>query len=372
MMIYLDHAAAMRPEQELLDYFCAAASEYYANQEAVHAGAYRVRQQLATAAAELFAALLPSANGEQREAAWAAGGSDAFGYLTAPVWPKGNLVSTALEHPALTAALRRTGLEYRTVNCPGGYFDPDHFADCLDAHTRLVAIHHVQSELGLQQDWPELASIVRRRAPQALLLADTIQSAAKLDLQPLHDVDLLTVSGHKLGAPGGGALLLNGKRAVKFFEAPLVAYRHTDYHCGRPESATMLTLSRAVQLQCQRRIATAAHLESLQQFLRRELVRLPVKLTLAPEAPHSPFICHLLLPGYQSAVVVRMLSESGILAAAGSACQAESPKPSAALLALGYRAKDAYSGLRLSFDRHTTREELGTFVSVLQKVLASY
>ena len=74
----------------------------------------------------------------------------------------------------------------------------------------------------------------------------------------------------------------------------------------------------------------------------------------------------------QGAVLVRMLSEEGVMASSGSACAAESPDPSPALLALGYKRNDAYSGLRLSFGGALAPEAAGILPAALEKVLQNY
>ena len=74
----------------------------------------------------------------------------------------------------------------------------------------------------------------------------------------------------------------------------------------------------------------------------------------------------------QGAVLVRMLSELGVMTSSGSACAAESPDPSPALLALGYRRNDAYSGLRLSFGGSPAPDTPDFLLAALEKVLQNY
>ena len=95
--------------------------------------------------------------------------------------------------------------------------------------------------------------------------------------------------------------------------------------------------------------------------------------TLLPEnASVSPYIANFFLPGIQAAVVVRALAESSVFCASGSACAAEAGGPSPALLALGKLRKDAFSGLRISFDGATTENDVDFLAFELKKVLKNY
>ena len=77
-------------------------------------------------------------------------------------------------------------------------------------------------------------------------------------------------------------------------------------------------------------------------------------------------------PGKQGAVVVRQLSEKGIMAGAGSACNAESDSGSPVLRALGFSKKESFSGLRLSFGFDFTRQEAEFLAENLLSVLKNY
>ena len=83
-------------------------------------------------------------------------------------------------------------------------------------------------------------------------------------------------------------------------------------------------------------------------------------------------ILHLTAKGYQGGVLVRMLSEEGILLSSGSACASETRDPSPALTALGFGRNDAYAGLRISFDSSTTGDDVNFLLSSLEKVLKKY
>lgn len=369
--LYLDHAAAMKPEPEALDYFRECSLRDYANQEAAHGAAYRLRNKLEEAGMRLALAVA----GRPMAVHWAMTGTELFSCLEGvPRRGRGNVVTSGAEHPALMAALRRMGGELRILSRRDGELFPT--SECLDQQTQLLAVHHVQSETGRITDVDALALRLRREAPQALLLADTIQSAGKLPLPK--SADFLTVSGHKLGAPGGAALLINPAwKGLPFMRQTLQRLRSGEYRFGRPEPALLLTLAFAAERRAERRERELTRVRQVQAAMRLALAELRLPgggrvVFSVPEEKSSPYILHLRFPGFQGGVLVRMLSEYGVFAASGSACQAESDRPSAALLELGLSREEAYSGVRLSFSTENSPEEALALREIFERVLRAY
>ena len=143
------------------------------------------------------------------------------------------------------------------------------------------------------------------------------------------------------------------------------------------EPPVLLTLAFAAKLRRSTLETTCRRISELNHFLREALCRLELPggghpVCTIPEEAASPYILHLTLPGLQSAVVVRMLAEAGVMTAAGSACSAESREPSTALRAIGFRPADAYSGLRIGLGSDSTAEEAKKLVEALGTVLKNY
>ena len=373
--VYLDNAAAMPADELALDDFRRFAMEFPGNQEAGHGAGYAVRKRLELAERELAGALCPDSPGTAH-VIWSHTGTDAIGGTIAAMnISGGNIVTSKLEHPAMLAALRRTKAEIRYVEITrDGQVNFDSLRKLVDAETGLVVLFHVQSETGAWHDLQallEIRNIINAKAPKAEFMLDTIQSAGKMPI-PWQAVklDYIFVSGHKIGAPGGAAVITRSK-AVKENYTKL---RHRDYLTGRVEPATILAMVEAVK----RRHVNGyyyEHVEGLNRYLRELLADMPGKVTpvmTAEPEKASSYIVHCTLPGFQSAIIVRMLSEAGFIVAAGSACAAEAGGPSAALKAMGFSDNDAFSGLRISFSEKNTRDELATFVQVLQKSLLDY
>jgi cysteine desulfurase len=371
--VYLDNAAATPVRPEIREFLCVMLQECYANQEAAHDLAAQLREKLRQAEFKLSDALTDAPDAP---VFWGNSATEMFNLISLyPPFRRSNIVTSSLEHPALLAALARTGAEIRQLNPnpKNGIIEPEQLESALDQKTGLVVLHHVQSELGTIQNLVKLGTIIRTHAPQAKFLADTVQSAGKITIPwDAAGLDIAFCSGHKFGAPGGAAIFCRHKNILDFLKKS----RSEKYLSGRPEPAQCLTMAEAAAISKTNRELAAATAAVLKQQILDNLLdfTLPGGATPHPIIPAeaaSPFILHLILPEIQAAVAVRMLSQRGIHIASGSACQAESDQPSAALLAMSIKRQDAYSGIRISFWQNRS-EDINLFIDEFRYVISKY
>ena len=360
MIYYFDNAAASRPMPEVLEFYLHAMQEDFANQEAIHLLGYDLRRKLDEAAKELCMALLGST--DDLQVIWAGSATECFRIVAAYLAEK-QVISSELEHPALIANFKQhTKLKLLPVDRSGSIGLPEP-AGTPDA----VIFHHVQSETGIIQDLSALFSAY----PRALHLTDAVQSAGKLPL--CQSADLHIISGVKFGAPGGAAVIWK-KSAGRLQKLASFAseMRSRDHLLSRVNVPLCRTLAFAATLRARRQEAEFERISGLNLRLRQHLSEVGISPLLPGNASVSPYILNFFLPGIQAAVVVRALSEHGIYCASGSACAAEAGGPSPALLALGKSKKDAFSGLRISFDGSTTENDVDFLASRLKMVLKNY
>ena len=357
-MIYLDNAAAAETDLETAEYFARMLVECGANQEAGHKEGRRLRQLISDAETRLSRALtdLPD-----YRVLWCGSGTEAF-HIFRTCLGRGRIVSSRLEHPALAAALKRLDPAFHTLKCDrrSGRLIPE------KGDWDIAAFHLVQSETGIVQDPAELFSAV----PGAVHFLDAVQAAGKMPLP--RGADIIAVSGNKFGAPGCGALLVDPLwKGAEAFCVRAEKMRKEQYLAGRMIPAAILTCAAAAEKRREDRDDCLRRTAELNRELRKKCLALGLRPTI-PEENASPFILHLLAPGYQGAVLVRMLSEEGVSIASGSACASETKTPSPALTALGYGPRDAFSGLRISFGFRSSREDVKFLLSSLEKVLKKY
>ncbi len=373
MSIYLDNAAACPCDSDTIDFFRAVMVRFFANQEAMGFHGAECANALKESGARLSAALCGTDPGNL---IWTNTGTGAL--LTAVQGamihaPKGDIVTSELEHPALAHALRRAAEQNdRALHfCKAehdGRLDLESLASLLNGNTALVALHHVQSETGRIQDLKAIREVIDRKAPRALFLADTIQSAGKIRI-PWSGarLDIMTVSGQKIGCPSGGALVYRPA-----LHKSMSRIRSLEHRIGRCVPAAAMTLANRLAELLLEIDENAMYAAELKDTLRTCLAEEGVTCRQTVKAAFSsPYILHITLPPYQGAILTRALHAYEISVAPGSACESEGGG-SPALRAMGYPENETYCALRVSTWADNTVEEMRIFSRALAECIRKY
>ena len=277
-----------------------------------------------------------------------------------------HIVTTAVEHAAVLETckdLERQGYEVTYLKPDrAGRVTAEQAVAALRPDTVLVSMMLVNNETGGLLPVAECAKAVKAADPAVLFHCDGVQGFLKTEL-PLARLgaDLVTISGHKVGAPKGiGALYV--KKGVRL--APLLTGggQEEGLRSGTEATAQIAAFAAAVQAVAAdsgRLERTAAVKEYTLGQLRAALPKLEV--ISAGDAPH---ICAVTLPGYKSEVIVRVLGDQGVCISSGSACH--KGKPSHVFAAMGLPKPWLDGALRLSFSPESTREEADALVQALR------
>ena len=363
MFLNCDQAAAMTPDEEVLEFFVHACRIAGANQESLHQESYEIRKALETAGRDLVSDLLAC---DDFTVCWADSGTGIFNLLrNSSLLGKGRVLTSHLEHPALSAVLksRCDKIEYLPCSRKG-------ILEKKEGDYDFAALTAVQSELGSCQN---LNMLLENSGKECIRFVDAVQMAGKLPMTTLSRcADLIAISGMKFGSPGGAALLVrkNAPWSAGFLES-VAQSRHPFYTAPRVFPPAALACAFAVRKRMELLEDALENMRNINRFLRQNLESDQLRFTV-PENLSSPYILHGFLPGKQGAVVVRALSEKNIMAGAGSACASESLSGSPALRAAGYGKKESFSGLRLSFGFDFTMRQAEFLAENLLSVLKNY
>ncbi len=372
-MIYLDNAASAPITSTTLDFFKQQAISNFANQEAIHKAGYDIRKVIKNAENRLISHI--SSDNSSAKVQFIASGTDALN-LTLKYPFSGNIITTSVEHPALSQAIeRQENCEVRKVRISqNGLIDLERLEELIDDKTSLLAIHHIHSETGIIQPLCEIRKILNGKKSKAKFLVDTIQSANKLKI-PWDEaqIDFAYIAAHKIGAPAGGIIIYrNDKNLSQFF----INAREKEHSIGRTEPSLELTL---IESFIQNSINSDALYQKINAFnkcLRKELekIKLVKNKILFPVSEYlaSPFILNFIVPNYQAGVLLRMLSEKNIMISSGTACEAESKAPSKTLTEMKYNKELAFGALRLSMWTQTTEDDINTFLKVFSEIIKNY
>ena len=265
------------------------------------------------------------------------------------------IASTAVEHKAVLAAVQQAtteGAEERLLAVDAhGRVDAN--APELDHDVAVCSVMWINNETGVVQ--PVSAIVARARACGALYHTDAVQAFGKvpIDLAAL-PIDLLTVSGHKIGAPKGiGALYV--RRGV-----PLTPLLHggTQDRGRRPGTenvAYAVALATAAELATAERAAECARLRTLRDALEAHvLAHVPDAVVHGRDVDRAPHVTNVSVPGADGAALLMAFDLHGVAASGGSACQTGNIEPSHVLLAMGVVPDLAASAIRMSVGALTT------------------
>lgn len=378
-MFYLDNAASTPVSAEIAAKFAEIAVQYHANPESAHIAGKRSRELIEASAERLRGALI--GGNYDMGVYFTTSATEAINTaLSFKAVASGAIVASPSLHPAVENAVARSGArEVRVVELDAdGGINLDSLRDKTDSTVSAVLIEHVQNETGRIQNIAEIGAIIKKQAPNALFIVDTVQSVGKLSI-PWEEggINVAFVGGHKIGAPCGGALLHrfpDSQLITAKFAEHLQRLRSTEHLLGRPDPAVCATLANAV---IERQGAPLRHVESLRSRLRSELAKLAEDLKvdmsfLISRENSSPYITSVLLPPYQGEILARMLSDEGVMVSAGSACEAAGGKASRALSAMGISDKIARTMLRVSFSNNSSETDIKSLTNALRKVIELY
>lgn len=296
--------------------------------------------------------------------------------------PKGRLLISAVEHPAVGAAaaqLQRQGWLVQTIPVgPTGLLDLDALEPLLQPPTQLVSVIAAQSEVGAVQPLSAIARLCRQA--NVLLHTDAVQLVPHLPLVfDEQGPDLVSLSAHKLGGPRGiGALLVR----PGFRLEPLLGGGGQERGLRAGTEPVVLAAGFAAALGLAKRQqadGTTAGIEAMRNRLLAALLDLPGVTLSGPDPAGQQRLPHhisLLLSDAQGRPfsgreLVRALWRQGVAASSGSACSGGRADPSAVLLAMGVDRARARSGLRLSLGSWLEPCQLQRVSVALQAALAT-
>lgn len=373
MTVYLDHAAGGPVHPAAAEAMSTWLTGGFGNPSGSHHVARRARRAVEEAR-DVVASFLGVPPGG---VVFTSGGTEAdnlavIGPLAAR---EGAVVTTAVEHPAVTEAARASGREVRTVGVgPDGLIDIDHLGELLGPDVAVVSVQLVNHETGVVQPFQRIAGLVRRRAPGAVLHTDAVQAAGWMDLaEAAAGADLVTVSGHKIGAPQGvGALGVRG--GVRL--APVIhgGGQEQERRSGTHNVAGIVALAAAMTALGDPAARSRA---GSQTAIRRDRLAalvtaaVPNAVLTAPEAPRAPGHCHFRVPGVESEAMLFLLDRSGVCASAGAACASGAIEASPVLLAMGVSREAAASALRLTLGPGTSESDVEIAAAAVADAIAA-
>lgn len=368
-MIYLDHAATTPVPKAVADVMYEALVNGWGNPSSQYPVGAEAKHGVDSARETLSAAL--GCKPEQFVFTSCGSESDNFAIQIAVRQNRRvgrHIITTAVEHNAVLEPcklLQQDGYEVTYLKPDkNGNITAGQVADALREDTVLISMMLVNNETGCVFPMQEVAQLLKERKSAALLHTDAVQGFLKVPFRAdTLGADMISVSGHKLGAPKGiGGLYLGGRvRAPR----PLIAGggQERGLRSGTEATAQIAGFAKAVELRTENFVQKLAHMTEIKAYAEEKLLAIDgVKRIGNGTAPH---ILAVSLVGYPSANVVTELGQQGICISAGSACHRG--QLSHVYQAMGLDKKTAAGVLRISFGPETEKSELDVLCDALKR-----
>ena len=358
--IYLDHAATTPVRREVFEAMEPFYGPRFGNPSSTHRWGREARAALDEARERVARCL----GAQTDEICFTSGGTEADNLAILGPWRARDrrrtaVVSTGIEHKAVLASVHqavREGADERLAPVTrDGVVDVDAFEALLGDDVALCSIMWVNNEIGTIQPIPEIAR--RAKARGIVFHTDAVQAFGKIPVDVREaPVDLLTISGHKIGAPKGcGAIFI--RRGTALESLLHGGSQDRGRRPGTENVAAAVGLSRAAELALEEREREMARLGALRDRLESALLaRIPDAMVHGLGAERAAHILNLSVPGTDSESLLMALDLAGVACSAGSACQSGSVTPSHVLLALGVPRDLASGAIRMSLGSMTTDE----------------
>jgi cysteine desulfurase len=359
--IYVDNNATTQVNAEVLEEMLPYFRENYGNPSSMHTFGGDVAAEISKAR-ERVAALI---NAEPEEIVFTSCGSESD---STAIWAaiesipdKKHIITSRVEHPAiknLFEHLSKKGYQVSFVPVDKkGNLDLDYLYEHLTAETAIVSIMWANNETGVIYPVDEIAAAVREKG--VVFHTDAVQGVGKLEVDVKKtQVDMLSLSGHKIHAPKGvGALYL--KKGTKFSPFLIGGHQEHGRRGGTENVASIVGLGKAAELAKQQRETTALKTSALRDKLEKNLLeRIPHSMVNGDTKYRLPNTTNISYEYVEGEAILLMMNEFGICASSGSACTSGSLEPSHVLRAMGVPFTAAHGSIRYSLSDYNTEEEI--------------
>jgi len=374
MRVYLDHNATTPLAPEVLAAMTPYLTERFGNPSSIHAWGQEARQALERARATVAQALGAA---DKDTIVFTAGGTEAdnlalLGVAAAQQARGRHIVVSAVEHHAVLHTadhLARLGFEVTRLPIDThGLLDPDEVRRAIRSETILVSAMHANNETGVLFPVARIGRMCRERG--VAFHTDAVQSFGKLpvDVDDLN-VDLLSLSGHKIHGPKGvGALFVRRGTSMR----PLIhgGAQERARRAGTENVAAAVGLARSAELMQQDQEATAKRLADLRDRLELGLMAaLPGVLRNGHPTERLAHTSNLAFAGAETESLIVALDLCGVAVSSGAACSSGSLEPSHVLAAMGLSRERVGGSIRFSLGRGTTAEQVDRVLELLPPIV---
>ena len=351
--IYLDHAATTPVREEVFEAMRPFFGPRFGNPSSTHRWGREARAALDEARERVARCL----GARPDEVCFTSCGTEGDNLAILGAWRtargsgRNAIVTTPIEHKAILGAVHQAaaeGAEERLLDVDGnGTVVRESFDEMVADDVAICSIMWINNEIGTIQAVPELAEAAKAKG--VVFHTDAVQAFGKVKIDAASQAfDLLSISGHKIGAPKGiGALFI--RRGTKLDPIMHGGSQDRGRRPGTENVPYAIALATAAELSGEEHEKESKRLEGLRDRLEASiLAKLPDAVVHGRGGKRAPHVLNISVPGTDNESLLMALDLQGIAASGGSACQSGSISPSHVLTAIGVRPDLASAAVRMS------------------------
>ena len=372
-MIYMDNAATTRITDSVFEAMLPYLKENYGNPSAIYSLGQKSRAAIENSRIKIAEILGVKAS----EIYFTSSGSESDNWaLKGSLLPnqENHIISSKIEHPAILNSLKKIekwGGETSLVSVDNeGFVDLDEIESSIKDSTRLISIMFANNEIGTIEPLAEIAKIAK--AKNILFHTDAVQAMGNIKFK-IEDigVDMLSLSGHKLGAPKGVGLLYvkEGIELDSFLDG---GEQERGQRASTENLASIVGLARALEDAYNNIEERTSITRELRDYTIEKLLNIDGVILNGPKEKRLPGNINITLKNTKPQTMVQYLDMFDICVSSGSACAAGSINPSHVLRAIGRSEEDSLSMLRLSLNHENTKEECDYVVEKINQGMKKF
>lgn len=372
-MIYMDNAATTKVTENVFNAMLPYLRENYGNASAIYSLGQKSRAAIENSRIKIAEILKTKPS----EIYFTASGSESDNWVIKELLnprEKNHIISSKIEHPAILNSLKaveKWGADYSLLSVDEeGFVNLDELSEKIGDNTKLISIMFANNEIGTIEPIEEISKIARDK--NILLHTDAVQAMGnvKFNLKDL-DLDMLSISGHKLGAPKGiGILYIKDNTEI----SPFIngGEQERGMRASTENVASIVGLAKAIEDAYENIDENISYTSDLRDYTIGKLLNIDGIILNGPREKRLPGNINITLKDTKPQTMVQYLDMYDICASSGSACAAGSINPSHVLRAIGRSEEDSLSMLRLSLNHNNTKDECDYVVEKISQGMKKF
>lgn len=372
-MIYMDNAATTKVTENVLNAMLPYMRENYGNASAIYSLGQKSRAAIENSRIKIAEILKTKPS----EIYFTSSGSESDNWVikeSLNPGEKNHIISSKIEHPAILNSLKaveRWGTDYSLISVDQeGFINLDELSEKIKDNTKLISVMFANNEIGTIEPIKEISKIAREK--NILMHTDAVQAMGnvKFNLKDL-DLDMLSISGHKLGAPKGIGILYI-KEGTEIFPFIDGGEQERGMRASTENVASIVGLAKAIEDAYANIDENISYTRDLRDYTIEKLLNIDGIILNGPRDKRLPGNINITLKDTKPQTMVQYLDMYDICASSGSACAAGSINPSHVLRAIGRSEEDSLSMLRLSLNHNNTKEECDYVVEKISQGMKKF